>query len=761
MSEWEYGGPLGQTLHCTVQIGREAGHAFEASITTQVNAKTDPAMRDALVDGTVNTVEDPEIGESYKLAVPVLFHDPTLRLFALVIPDSLRHRELQCRRDALDVLGQSDESLPSYVRNLQVVFGGAGLAQSIEAASSPQEPAVAEADDDLSDQRRELEAWQARLEEKEAELEAVRANLDAAAIQETRKQRTLADQSADADLPRESTSVVRRPEPPDAAPVVDDGWGIDGPEDEPVLPAPSGKAVGPDGIPTRFDTGAAGSRPWYHSLAEGVLVLSYRLSAERMARFAGGDNRIYLQFHDLEEFPLVCIMVVPSADEGDATDDIYWPLDVRRDADRKVLKRLSGQFVLKVAIYGEHLGLHHVIECEEPLELNALHLLGVAERRLSKADDISWEEALRRLEAPDYKRLGDMRHNFHHDSFRDLDSPSEVRLATGIVGYWSGPELFRYLIENLSFSLASFAAIQERVVTAAVRYGLALSPALRQLALEMELAEDESTLCRMLLGTWSELCLGLSAHKIDLDEVEIGLVWQEHLEVADALGETLDDDVITMAAGAIRRAQENQDGGDWEDPPTNEQCQGDDQLPPKGLAELNSDALISRLTDDNDRLMACIVLLDRAETKAVSDVMGAAEKMTEEELDVFSEHLVGAAAKIENELIDALTADSGTVTWLCGFALASIPSSKGLPVLLDLVSDPGQEKGAALLAETLMPYGEGLLDQLLPRLTNHGAALNAEHPLMGVLRQYIEVGGEPALDRTRQEAPNAAAIIDA
>jgi hypothetical protein len=354
-----------------------------------------------------------------------------------------------------------------------------------------------------------------------------------------------------------------------------------------------------------------------------------------------------------------------------------------------------------------------------------------------------------------------MRHNFHHDSFRDLDSPSEVRLATGIVGYWSGPELFRYLIENLSFSLASFAAIQERVVTAAVRYGLALSPALRQLALEMELAEDESTLCRMLLGTWSELCLGLSAHKIDLDEVEIGLVWQEHLEVADALGETLDDDVITMAAGAIRRAQENQDGGDWEDPPTNEQCQGDDQLPPKGLAELNSDALISRLTDDNDRLMACIVLLDRAETKAVSDVMGAAEKMTEEELDVFSEHLVGAAAKIENELIDALTADSGTVTWLCGFALASIPSSKGLPVLLDLVSDPGQEKGAALLAETLMPYGEGLLDQLLPRLTNHGAALNAEHPLMGVLRQYIEVGGEPALDRTRQEAPNAAAIIDA
>lgn len=784
-----YRGRLGQTLRTPMTVTSENGRTFTASVVTQVNVSSDPSLREALMDGTLTTVADPHTGRTYHLAVPVLYHDEPARLFVLVLPDALRHREFSYRKELLELLAQSGEPLADYVREFKVAFGADGLERCAEAARAQ----VAGDDPEgarLAGKRRELEAWDRKLQQERRSLDALRSSLEALKSEIAARQ-TADRPAAPPRTPRrhdnEPTTVVPRAvfDSGDHGAVgADDGWSLDptrGAEGtNPEVPIQefspnpgsperisAGELRATNAVLRRFDTDRAGSRPWYHGFAGGDVVLSYRLPNERMARFGTATCRLYLQFHDLEEFPLVTVLVAATGEDGDIADDIYWPLDVRREEDRNVLARLGDAFELRLALYGEDLQLREVVAFNEPLELNALHLMGVAERRLDSTEHLAWEDALRRLEAPDYKRLGDMRHNFVQESFANLDSPAAVRLATGIVGYWSGPDLFRYLIENLSFSLGWFAAIQERVVRAAVRYGLPLSPELNQLALEMGLADTPEALCRSQVGTWSELCLGLSSHKNDLDDVEVGLVWQEHIEASEALGETFDDDVLTMATAAIKRAREHEDDDVWgaSDP------MSDDDVPTidrstltaasrKSLLEaLDADALKARLNDEDDRLIACEILLDRRDMDAFEDIMMAADGMTEAELEAISEHLVRAAPDLEDAMIDILSLDSATVSYLCGFALASIPSTKALPALLELIQDAGRAKDPELFAETLVPYGDGLLDELLPRLAKVGDDLAGNHPLMVVLREYVQVGGEPALERTRSQAPNAAGLL--
>lgn len=782
-----YRGPLGQTVRTNMAVTSENGRTFSAAVVTQVNATTDPSFREALVDGTLTTVADPHTGRTYHLAVPVLYHDEALRLFALVLPDSLRHREFACRKELLDQLGHGGP-LSGYVREFKVVFGGDGLARCLEAAR-----AQAAGDDPegarLAGERRELEAWDRKLQQERRSLDALRTSLEALKAEIASQQA-----SSPARPPRpkrrhdnEPTTVVPRAVFETGAHDVvgaDDGWSIDpAPADDGTRPEVAVQTFAPmpgepdrvdatqlsprDSILRKFDTDRAGSRPWYHGFAGGDLVLSYRLPNERMTRFGTADCKMYLQFHDLEEFPLVSVLVAAAEDGGEVADDIYWPLDVRRDEDRNVLARLGETFELKMALYGEDLVLREVVAFREPLELNALHLLGVAERRLESTEHLSWEDALRRLEAPDYKRLGDMRHNFGQDSFTELTSAAQVRLSTGIVGYWSGPDLFRYLIENLSFSLGWFAAIQERVVRGATRYGLPLSSELAGLAVEMDLAEDEAALCRNLVATWSELCLGLGGEKHDLDDVEVGLVWQEHLEAADAAGLVLDDDIVTMATGAIRRAQEQQEDEVWssaenlvdEDAPTIDRSALKEDTRRGLLQGLDAEALKARLNDEDDRLLACEILLERRDADAFEDIMMAADGMSEEELEAISEHLVNAAPDLEDAMIDILALDSATVSYLCGFALASIPSAKALPTLLELIQDKDRAKDPELFAETLVPYGDSLLDELLPRLAKEGDDIAGDHPLMVVLREYVQVGGDAAIERAKESAPKAAELL--
>jgi hypothetical protein len=64
--------------------------------------------------------------------VPFIYHDPNARVFALVIPERARAREMSERVKLLEELMRAkEEDVPAYVRNFVVLYGHQGLARHV------------------------------------------------------------------------------------------------------------------------------------------------------------------------------------------------------------------------------------------------------------------------------------------------------------------------------------------------------------------------------------------------------------------------------------------------------------------------------------------------------------------------------------------------------------------------------------------------------------------------------------------------------
>lgn len=127
VTEPPYTGPLGVTRREHAFVPTPDGAPRRVEVVRQVNVLTDPLLARQALDGTLHRVQELE------LAVPYLFHDPTARRFALVVPTARAHEELQLRADLLVRLAtDATELLPAYVREARTVAGPAGLRRYLD-----------------------------------------------------------------------------------------------------------------------------------------------------------------------------------------------------------------------------------------------------------------------------------------------------------------------------------------------------------------------------------------------------------------------------------------------------------------------------------------------------------------------------------------------------------------------------------------------------------------------------------------------------
>lgn len=127
VNEPPYAGPLGVTRREHAFVPTPDGAPRRVEVVRQVNVLTDPLLARQALDGTLHRVQELE------LAVPYIFHDPTARRFALVIPPPRAHEELQLRAELLTRLASdASEVLPSYVREGRTVTGPAGLRRYLD-----------------------------------------------------------------------------------------------------------------------------------------------------------------------------------------------------------------------------------------------------------------------------------------------------------------------------------------------------------------------------------------------------------------------------------------------------------------------------------------------------------------------------------------------------------------------------------------------------------------------------------------------------
>lgn len=872
-----YQGSLGRSLRVPVTVTSETGRTFTASVFTQVNVTQDPNLRLSVEEGTLNEVPDPWTSARYNLAMPVVYHDEGLGLFALLAPESLRHQEFELRRRLLDQLGGVSEVLPEYVRRYRVIFGSGELAR-VEAELSASARGDAASGAELARLRKEVEDRERRLSEDRHKLEAMRLNLEELQSRLKEQEEALvragrlvapSDDEPTTVVPREvfygsvgAAPAAPAPPAPPAPPRgarpgrsvmpgpaltgesrvgprgeqagwstgLESGWEL---EEEaspratpPPVPTSSSSMAAPpppsspalatsspstssasglaavsrsgsglvsrsgasqvsvtDDMPRTFNRLKAGSRPWYHSEASGEVLLAYRLPEQRLSAFLQRSLKLYLQLHELEEFPLLTLLLVAHGEDEEAADDLWWPLDVRKLGDRRLLDRLQRRFALRVGLYGEDLQLRHVLTFQEPLELNAAHVAQLAERRLAATagESVDFEAALRAMEAPGYERLGSMRHNFQRSSFEGLSSPGEARLAVGIVAYWSGAERFRYLIENRAFSLEWFAQIQERVVRAAWRFGVALPRELRPVALDAQLASDEAGLLRHLAATFAQVSLGLGG-KQDLDALAEWENWQSLIEGMGELGLELEDELAQLARASLRRARRfvaehdipaelpeeaveealagplsGEHAAAVAPEPAFEAVSSETQIDAEGgLSDAPLEGLLELLKEPGRRLSAARQLLRRADAEGVRAVLAAADAMDDDELGLLSETLSVTAPQIEGVLIEALATDDPTVTYLAVFALSTMQSVAGRAGVLEVLQDEERAPDPGLFAEAISLYGEGMLDPLLAALKS-AEGLSPEHPLVLLAGALGRAEGEDALAYLETEQPEVVA----
>lgn len=599
----------GATARMRLPVRDDDGAVFSAEVYRCVNVTTDPDLREPLVAGELFEVEGPD-EKTYRLAIPIRYHDEQRRLFALVIPEALRHREFALRRELLDELADAGRNLPSYMRAFDTVVGPGGLGRLIEdAARSDESPGEGdeEADDEatqeargelrkereqleeksaaveaeraeLEDLRSELdeehaalerqlarlEQERSALEQKEAELEQTRASLERerAALSEERseveamrldveQQWRRLEQAESSGAERESTEVVSDSQ---FIEIIDEQE-IEQEVDAESASAPAVERRSSSALPAGFElTGARRVAKLDDEIVAGAAVEPAVFEAIEEA----DQLSFFVQYDDEHGYPLVCLLLAALDDDRQELASVGWTLDVDSADDRAILDELTEEVRLAVALFDdeetddEPRAFYRV---DAPLETN----LGWIRRRTRRALESSGEAyedvdaAAQSWRSGPKGRLEQMRHNFTSKRFDAISGLADLALATGVIGFWSTPERFEYLVAHRSFALDRFEEMRERVVRRAVEHGLYLNEALREVAVDLDLAADETELVERLIAEFVEVNVGL--RKNDLDPLKEWENWEALVEEADELGVQVDPDVLELAEASLKRAR--------------------------------------------------------------------------------------------------------------------------------------------------------------------------------------------------------------
>lgn len=686
----EYQGLPGRTHQVVIHYTcYGCGLTFGAKAWRTVNVASDPELADLLSRGELNTLTCPGCNASCLPNLPLVYHDPQARHFALLLPEAMRHLELDARRALLAELDADEAPIPDYVKRVEVAFGTAGLVKllddSIEALSPKDredEPARlaalhAQRQAELEQREEALLAREEDLLAKQEDLVSTRAKLEHAEDALAQARRDLerereALRALSLDLEARERALRERERKVEAA-----ASAAAPAPDAPAEPAPAATsvAVAPtlEGRPqAEVDRFRAGDRPAQHLLHEGRVFLFAKLGAEAASALGAVEPTLVVQLHRLAGVPLVTLAALPSDGTGGedrAAGALYWQLDPATPADRSLLAKLGEDFHLDLDLYDEEARPLRSWEIQAPLSENVRHLLSRVDAWLASPPPGAgqFEEAVQAYRELGEERLGRKQHNFSADSFPDLATPAAARLALGIVSYWSEPENEDYLTLVKSFPLLYWRGVRERVVRRALEFGLRLPAPLRDFALERKLAASKEELLRSLVSSFAEVSLRIKPS--DLDPGQEWENWKLLLADCVQVGVQVDPEMEELAAAAARRA------GSLE-----AEAAGSEDL-----TELDEAALIAKLSDRDLRRDVALELCERGRHAALEPVWGAITNMTRTEVARVLPAMIRFGAKAVPLLVQGLRHRKSFIRQGAALALGTLKAEAAVEPLLDLM----------------------------------------------------------------------------
>jgi hypothetical protein len=129
-----YRGPLGATRREHVHVACPCGAHHSVEVVVGLDCQADPALARRLLGGELlGEVSCPATRQRRRIPVPLVYHDPVNQLFALVLHDADRWRELSERARLYHALAEATaHPVPRYVAEFAVVYGPDGLRQYVE-----------------------------------------------------------------------------------------------------------------------------------------------------------------------------------------------------------------------------------------------------------------------------------------------------------------------------------------------------------------------------------------------------------------------------------------------------------------------------------------------------------------------------------------------------------------------------------------------------------------------------------------------------
>jgi hypothetical protein len=700
-----YGGASARTRRVPVVYCCPCGERFGAEVHAAVDSG-DAEARAALLEGSLNRVRCPSCEAAADVAVPVIYHELGERL-VLVLPDSLRHRELEERAALFTELAKDRQPPPFYVLEPQVAFGAAGLRAAL---AQPSE----------SDFRSSVTATATPISIPAAKAPAVPDRPD-------NKPDTgpMVPLAVDDEItgPRAQDPVVT--------------IAVKQPIDDEVQARP--RMAVPDPRAAMIERWIAGREGPAALLVDDAVLLCAALPPSQLEHFLPGRLELRVQLHRLPSYPIVAITLLAPPDKDQAGKRIEdarvltVPLDVGRAAHRVVLDALGRRCTLAVELYDSQYLPVVTHEVVAPLEENVRRLATEARDALERLapPSRSFDRARSALFQAGYDRLGRTPVDLPDPTAETLESPGAALAALTRVARWSEPGPEAYLVEIRSLPLADWRALRARVIHRALDAGIAVSRTLVERSAREHASPLPSwhELLAMQLKRFAEVSSRVRAN--DLSATEEADNWEALLRECALAGVTADDNVKVLVAAALKRARAQGGGG-------------------VDMRSLDSAELTTLLERKEMRREAALILCERHETPALPPLFSAVRRMPRGEANMVLPAVTQFGPAAEKWLIEGLKSKKSFMRQGCALALGTLKTPLGVDALVRL-----------LLFEPTEIWTE------VARALGDAGSL-AVMPLAAMLREQERAGGRrtstsppTGADETRERVSQALAQIAA
>jgi hypothetical protein len=721
-----YTGAAGQTRQATTTVWcGGCGAWFGGAWYQSIHAGDSPELLARFLDegfAGINRLGCVECDWSHVVHEPLAVHHPADSRLRLVIPNGQRHRAQQARAALIVAVAEAPgDGVPRYALEPELMGGPRALRDALQVdAKGPvrkvrlPSPPIAPRPGADPDPTVEADAFSVEIAGESAEVGPPVPSDSVEVLDSgewTHDRPKSADRSdppiavaevTDSSPPREARPSaparkggllaelldIKSNEPP-PPPVpgeaeadgwdesVDDGWTLGDepatPEDDPTHVV-SLESVAAERRPAGPDFDASKARgDGYVTIENGVVRAAVKCAPARAAAFEEGSCILWFQVHHAPA-PVLTLTLV-RAEDSQVADHAFWVLEPTIAEHGKVLATLEASFAVDVAFHLPDGKFHGRRRLQAPLEANVR-----AGRQLVASFRGGGESAAAsKVGAADYDRIGQLRHNFARNSFEDLQSCAETRLALGILSYWSTPERRDYLVNIKSFPLVWLGEMNRRVLERSIAFGLAMEPHMRTHAIELGLADNSAGLLRLALANFAEVNLNLKPN--GLDPLDIWDNWEHLLALAEELDLRVDEEIEELAAQAMERAREAAQG----EPIEIDEDASLEIAEVSELADLSEPDLVSLLEDREQRREAAQILLSRGDAVFVPPLFDAIRKMSRDELLAVVPAALSMGPSFESAFLVGLRSRRVSLQLASALFLAEIRSERAVGPILALL----------------------------------------------------------------------------